>query len=153
MLASGTAGDGSKEVSQIVNCTLYCNYRNKKVEETKTRTYSTGNSVEANNTDILAGHDKLPNRHVCLAQTLIKLAPLLQEVGVQVDFDFKRGEVFGARSSLTVSQGCNCEISLAPAYSHKTEKFHCRVCDVFGLNNFVAFCLFGRMFVLLLWSP
>ena len=121
MLASGTAGDGSKEVSQNVNCILYCNYRNKKAEETKTRTYSTGNSVEANNTDILAGHDKLPNRHVCLAQTLIKLAPLLQEVGVQVDFDFKRGEVFGARSSLTVSQGCNCEISLAPAHSHKIE--------------------------------
>ena len=74
--------------------------------------------MEANNTDILAGHDKLPNRHVCLAQSLIELAPRLQEVGVQVDFDFKRGEVFGARSSLTVSQGCNCEISLAPAYSH-----------------------------------
>ena len=78
-----------------------------------------------------------------------RFAPLLQEVGVQVELDFKRGEVIGARSSPALFMGCSCNHTddvpqLSPIKPRKTKNFHCRVCGEFELDDYGVFRSFTR---------
>ena len=84
-----------------------------------------------------------------VAPAVKRFAPLLQEVGVQVELDFKRGEVIGARSSPALFMGCSCNHTddvpqLSPIKPRKTKNFHCRVCGEFELDDYGVFRSFTR---------